>query len=468
MNIGVSWVIDRVNVALVWRAVQRKLPIITGVMVAAGLFTYLSMSLFTPKYSAIARIYISQDGKAGQIPDAKTLRAQTGAIYADNFLTNIIRTLNLHTHPEFSSTLQSGDSLLEELKSRLQISWKSNSAVLSIRFNSNDPNLAAEATNAIASAFLVTSAERATGVNAQLALRAVTPLSPDSPKRGPIALFVMAAAGLLFFGYIIGREIVSQRERAKEAALDEKHHIVDMKIHKVVGVDNMEERPTLFRGAKAGPAFGGIYSWLPEFSINHIADQLKILHPSDKTFPILVSAEADGIAVGKDALALARQFSAEGKSTLLIDAGDGDLSELLNLSKSSGLAEVIRKPETLEHVVHTDTEGKLQLVGRGVESSIKMEEQCLNNMRSVFSAWCEVYEVVIVCCSYRNACDLDGILGELFAAGVFVQKDGVNTQETVSRGFVGKRKDFDMLFYRQNVSRVAGIAKSEQKVVNFS
>ncbi len=468
MNIGVRWVIDRINIALVWRAVHRKLPIIIGVMVAAGLFTYLSMSFFTPKYSAVARIYISQDGKAGQLPDAKTLQAQTGAIYADNFLTNIIRTLNLHTHPEFSSTLQSGESLLEELKSRLQVSWKSNSAVLTIKFNSSDPNLASEATNAIASAFLVTSSESAHGVKAQLALRAVTPLSPDSPKRGPIALFIMAAAGLLLFGYVIGIEVMYQLDNAKEAALDEKHHLVDLKMKNDTGAGKLEERPTLFRGTKSGPAFGGIYSWLPELSLNHIADQLRTLHSSDKTFPILVSAEAEGIATGRDALELARTFSAAGKSTLLIDAGDGDLSELLKLSHYKGLADVIKKPELLEHIVHSDIEGRLQVVGRGVESSIKMEEECIKNMRGVFSAWCAVYEVVIVCCSYRNAFDLDNILGEQFEAGVFVQRDGASTQETVSKDFTGKRKDFDMLFYRQNVSRVAGRMKSEPKAVNFS
>ncbi len=468
MNIRVRRVIDRLNIALVWRAVQRKLPIIVGVMVASGLFTYMSLSLFTPKYSAIARIYISQDGKAGLLPDAKTLQAQTGAIYADNFLTNIIRTLNLHTHPEFSATLRSGESLLEELKSRLLVSWESRSATLSIRFNSSDPNLASEATNAIASAFLVTSSEKVGSVKTQLALRAVTPLAPDSPKRGPIALFVMSAVGLLLFGFIIGREVASQVEASKERELDEKHHQIDVGAQSESGAGHIVDRPTLFRGAKSGPAFRGIYSWLPELSIGHVVDQLKTLHSSGKNFPILVSGEAEGIAVGKDALALARAFSAEGKSTLLVDAGDGDLSELLKLSKSPGVAEVIQNPELLEHIVHTDADGSLQVVSRGVENSVKLEDQCLKNLRGIFSAWCAVYEVVIVCCSYRNASDLDNILGEQFEAGVFIQREGAASQDTVSRDFTSKRKDFDILFYRQSVSRVVDIVSGEQEVANLS
>lgn len=444
MNSRVLEAISKINPVLLWRAVQRRLPAIVGIMVTAGMISYFAMSLLTPEFSSVSRVALSKTD-AGKTSLHNEISKQLQSFYQPDFLQNVIKTLNLQTHPEFMSEASDNKTLEQKITSRLQVRKEKNLNVLSVRFISTDPNLAADAANAFSNAYLEQLADRQTKLKGRLVSRAVVPLSPDFPKRGPFALFIMSLMGLVLLGYIFVKEYIISSTMNEEQALDAKHHDLD------VSQKDQPKQAPIIKKHKAGPVFRGIYPWQPEVSVDEVFEQLKSLKNERTPFRILVSTENEGVSINEDTLTIARAFSEKKHPTLLIDISDDELglSTHLGLEKLQGLSDVVNNPSILGSIIHTDTESSVHIVAKGRLSFSSLSDRNKSNLVKIFHAWSAVYEVVIVCCSYQQSLKLYDMLDSEFEAAVFVQNENTVREKAVSKIIADKDKNTDIIYFRQ-------------------
>ncbi len=451
MNSRVLEAVSKINAVLLWRAVQRKLPAIVGIMVTAGMVAYFAMAFITPEFSAVSRI--SLDGPSSDKPLSQgIISRQIQHFYNSDFQQNVIKTLNLQTHPEFISEALDGKALEKRVISQLSITYDKLAGNLSVKFVSTDPNLASDASNAFSNAYLVQAGEKPKQFKARLVSRAVVPLSPDFPKKGPFALFIMSLMGLALLGYVLIREALQSSGVDEENSLDHKHHNLDLSLnHQPV------KQAPIIKKRKAGPVFRGIYPWQPEESLDELFEQLTTLKKTGKTFKVLFSAENEGVAIHEEALSVARAFADQKHPTLLIDAtsDSSGLTSHLGLEQLAGFSDVIRDPSELGKIIHTDNETTLHVVARGSDSFADYTEQEKTNLGKIFHAWSSVYEVVIVCCSNQQSLNLYTILGASFEAGVFVQNDNSTRENTVSKSIAAKNNKTDIIYFRQTEQQPA-------------
>ena len=190
--------------AALWRK-KRVILLATGV---AALLTFVVVQLITPKYSSESRILIeSRDniymrpdvdkdiGDRGSSVDETVVTSQAQVIMSRDLAREVVTKLKLNERPEFDSTLKGVSPLkavlgalgfiknplsmtpeervLDAYYDRLTVSPLEKSRVITIDFQSEDPELAAQVANAIADAYL----ERQRGVKQDQAKTAAQYLS---------------------------------------------------------------------------------------------------------------------------------------------------------------------------------------------------------------------------------------------------------------------------------------------------
>ena len=173
----------------VGRVLARKKWWVLGPAIAVAALTFVGVNLITPKYKSEARILIEGRENAFFRPDAdksldrdrtvdpEAVTSQVQLAMSRDLARQVIRELKLGERPEFDPTLQGisliryslgflgfardplsmtpEERVLEAYYDRLTVFPVAKSRVISIEFQSSDPELAARVANAIADNFLL-------------------------------------------------------------------------------------------------------------------------------------------------------------------------------------------------------------------------------------------------------------------------------------------------------------------------
>src|SRR5713226_10348684 len=177
-----------VDLGILGRALWRKKTLIAGLTLLAAALAFAAVNAITPRYKSEARVLIETRENAFFRPDAEKMSerstvdqeavtSQVQLILSRDLAREIIKKLKLGERAEFDPVLD-GPSLPRTLLSlvgiikdpmdmspeervlksyydRLSAFQVEKSRVIAIEFESQDPELAAQATNAIAEAYLV-------------------------------------------------------------------------------------------------------------------------------------------------------------------------------------------------------------------------------------------------------------------------------------------------------------------------
>lgn len=179
---------DDIDIMQVLGAIRRNMMRLVLATVAAGVLTYMLLTMIAPKYTSEAEMAVMARDAGNPFKDPRSAGANTEALstrmdkeainthiralQSPDLATQIINQLGLAEKPEFNSALGPVDSMDEMLRKvgigapragekeedrvlnaffeRLAVFNQKDSRVISVRFNSIDPDLAAQAPNLLA------------------------------------------------------------------------------------------------------------------------------------------------------------------------------------------------------------------------------------------------------------------------------------------------------------------------------
>jgi uncharacterized protein involved in exopolysaccharide biosynthesis len=182
---------DDIDLTALWAALRRAAPRLIAVSVAAGILTYVVLSLMAPRYESQAELAIVAKGTANPFAnpnnsgsgldtlparmDREAVNTHIRSLLSTDLAAKVSAELDLKSRREFNPALGPVDSLdavfytvglggikpgistddvvLNEFFSRLDVFSPAESRVINIRFTSVDPDLAASAANALAEAY---------------------------------------------------------------------------------------------------------------------------------------------------------------------------------------------------------------------------------------------------------------------------------------------------------------------------
>ncbi len=176
---------DRIDITEILRAVMKRLPRLFVWTAAAGLITFGVLSMMAPRYQSEAQITVSAKGaskldprRGGQSSEAVAVRmdkeavnTHVRALQSRDLALQIAQDLKLQDRVEFNSALGAPDKIsgllriagfgaprpnetdedrtLRGFYDRLEVYPARDSRVISIRFSSSDPGLAANTANGL-------------------------------------------------------------------------------------------------------------------------------------------------------------------------------------------------------------------------------------------------------------------------------------------------------------------------------
>src|SRR5262249_14398314 len=181
--------IDELDLGALGRALWRRKALIIGLTLLAAAIAFAAVSMITPRYKSEARVLIETRDNIFLRPDAEkslergttvdpeAVTSQVQLILSRDLAREVIKKLRLGERPEFDPVLR-GTSLLQALMvdlgiikdpmsqtpeervlksyfDRLTAFSVDKSRVISIEFESEDPELAAQVANTIAEGYLV-------------------------------------------------------------------------------------------------------------------------------------------------------------------------------------------------------------------------------------------------------------------------------------------------------------------------
>lgn len=181
---------DDIDLTALWATLRRAAPKLMAVSVAAGILTYVVLSMMAPRYDSQAELAIVAKGAANPFSnpnsasgldtlparmDREAVNTHIRSLLSSNLAAKVAHELNLKSYKEFNPSLGPVDSLeavlyaiglggarsgiseddvvLNEFFSRLDVYSPSESRVINVRFTSIDPDLAANVANALAEAY---------------------------------------------------------------------------------------------------------------------------------------------------------------------------------------------------------------------------------------------------------------------------------------------------------------------------
>lgn len=179
---------DDIDVAALGRAVKLRHRLLIGVAVVVGVGTYIVLSLMTPRFSSEARLLIDSEetvytrptvGERGFEParvDKAIIASQVQVLSSHDLALDVAQKLNLVTNPEFNKALGGGglksrilslvglgkdptqeqiqEGVVGEFRQKLAVSAVGTSHVISVKFSSSDPVLAAKVANTLSESYV--------------------------------------------------------------------------------------------------------------------------------------------------------------------------------------------------------------------------------------------------------------------------------------------------------------------------
>jgi tyrosine-protein kinase Etk/Wzc len=186
---GVAHAIDELDLGAFRRALWRRKILIVGLTLLAAAVAVTAVNVVAPRYKSEARVLIEtheniflrsdaeRSGERGATVDQEAITSQVQLILSRGLALDVIRKLKLADKPEFDPVLRGPSTIrtwlgwigivkdpmtqtpeervLRSYMDRLVAFQVDKSRVISIEFESQDPELAAEVVNAIADSFLV-------------------------------------------------------------------------------------------------------------------------------------------------------------------------------------------------------------------------------------------------------------------------------------------------------------------------
>ncbi len=187
-RLGVSQAVDELDLGALGRALWRRKKAIVGLTLAAAAIAFVGVNLVTPRYRSEARVLIETRENIFLRPEAEktternttvdqeAVTSQVQLVLSRDLARDIIKKLKLGERPEFDPMLRGGglvrtllgllgiardplnmtpeERVMRSYFDRLSAFQVEKSRVIAIEFDSEDPELAARAANAIAEGYL--------------------------------------------------------------------------------------------------------------------------------------------------------------------------------------------------------------------------------------------------------------------------------------------------------------------------
>ncbi|MEA2939419.1 MAG: tyrosine-protein kinase Etk/Wzc, partial [Alphaproteobacteria bacterium] len=188
-RLGVAQAIDELDLGALGRALWRRKRLIVTLTLAAAAIAFAAVNMMTPRYKSEARVLIEtrdniflrpdaeKTTERGATVDQEAVTSQVQLLLSRDLAREVVRKLKLGERPEFDPVL-GGTSTIRTVLGLLGIAkdpmsqtpeervFKSyaeriaayqveKSRVIAIEFESEDPELAAQAVNAVAEGYLV-------------------------------------------------------------------------------------------------------------------------------------------------------------------------------------------------------------------------------------------------------------------------------------------------------------------------
>lgn len=232
---------DDIDLTALWATLRRAAPKLIGISIAAGILTYVVLSMMAPRYDSQAELAIVAKGAANPFTnpnnagsgmdtlparmDREAVNTHIRSILSSNLAAKVAGELDLKSRPEFNSALgpvdtldaafyavglkggvtkaSTDDAVLNEFFSKLDVFSPTESRIINIRFTSVDPELAANAANALAEAYrekLANTTVSETDSVQKLLAPKIAELSKEVSKADSEVASFRAKAGLLRSG----------------------------------------------------------------------------------------------------------------------------------------------------------------------------------------------------------------------------------------------------------------------------
>jgi len=183
---------DDIDITAIWRALRSSLPKLLVAAVIVGVSAFAVLSVVVPRYTSEAQIQVvpperegtsggtSADGLAARL-DKEAINTHVRALESPDLAADIIAEEGLASRPEFNSALKppsmldrilgifdftrrggesEQDRVLDAYFDRLDVYAPKESRLIGVRFTSEDPQLAAEIANRIATTYRASLATR--------------------------------------------------------------------------------------------------------------------------------------------------------------------------------------------------------------------------------------------------------------------------------------------------------------------
>jgi capsular polysaccharide biosynthesis protein len=477
-----------IDLAFLGAGSRRRLPMVLAITAGAGLATFGALSLVAPRYTSEAQLVIAPmttgaiPGATNESrPDAATPRIDEEANYAHvraltdtDFVRQVAGNLQLEKRREFNAgpsqldTVLSAlglaesragksedDHVLWETRRQLDVTAKEG-RLISIRFTSADPQLAADFANKLAETYRaslgsapVQSVANAAPIAAHIVSRARPSSVPSSPRRGPYALLAMAAAWVLGMAWVVTREFLIGGSAS------------DRPIHS----DCERSAGAAAPGAPA-PASGGANSgairpdtaqdaWFHQVSsIAQVAQRLLARSDLQSGVRSLVAGKASG-HVAAEALALGKEIARAGRQVVLIDWSlDGrGMFESLRLPPKPGITDLLEGRVSFEDVIARLRGSNAHFISSGTGLADPGAALDPDRINLVLDALDEVYDHIVIAAENEAARALFGVLEGRFDAGIALADAGydISAGQTGPGCFLGFDViDIDVIRYEQS------------------
>jgi capsular polysaccharide biosynthesis protein len=444
-----------IDLASLGASLRRRLPLVLAITAGAGLATLGALSLAAPRYTSEAQLVIAPmttGAIAGATdearPGARTPPIDEEAIYAHvraltgsdvvrqvvgdlpldkrrelgagpGQLDTVLRTLGLA--PPRAPTTED-DSVLREVQRELEVTANAG-RLISIRFTSPDPQLAADFANNLAETYrssLVSARVQAVAnagpIAAHIVSRARPSSVPSSPRRGPYALLAMAAAWVLGMAWVVKRELHAGGGPAGDRPSD----------------GEQAAAPGAPAGAPGGASSSAIRpdaaqdAWFHNVSsIAQVAQRLLARSDLQSGVRSLVAGEAPG-RVAAEALALVKEIARGGRQVVLIDwSADGrGIFENPRLPPKPGITDVLEGRASFEDVIARLPGSAAHFISVGAAPADPAAALDPDRINLVLDALDEVYDHIVLAAENKAARTLFGTLEGRFDAGIALADAG--------------------------------------------
>jgi Mrp family chromosome partitioning ATPase len=388
-------------------SVRKSLPQLLLATIAAGLAAFLAQSWITPRYQAEARIV-----RLPGAEEAVGLRAHAKALSDPERVFATATALELQRRVEFSrpgggllTQLSLGgavrpepartpdERLLARLYQGLEVTADEAADTISVRLTSSDPVVSAAFVNKLVESYV--GGPTPTGL--RVAVSAVPPKVPVSPRKGANAMLGMAATLLIGIGGILTVEAVRSARRGRRA-------------------DRQSSNPLEVR---ARTLAGALTGFTVTSAVSEVAERLKSAAVNGRGFRTIVAGEApeiDGTAV---AVEVAKALSNEKRLVVLVrwSLMGGDIAGRRGPRQPAGLNDLLDGNASFEDVISRLPDSRVHAIAAGaaaIDEKVALDPDRLNLILDTLD---EVYDHIVVIADHNEARMLfAGIEGRFDAA----------------------------------------------------